>query len=137
MIFDIYINCRWKWKPCQNDSSNQCTWVWNQVSTFLSLVNKDLTVKNTDCIYNKCSLSLKGYIFWRCNFVIVYTFLWGIHYIKNKEVEFLQNKSELAILIWRHEKRALKVKILHFEFLLQVASPTFSLSKNMKSLSLK
>ena len=27
---------------------------------------------------------------------------------------------------WRHEKRALKVKILHFEFLLQVASPTFN-----------
>ena len=37
---------------------------------------------------------------------------------------------------WRHEKRALKVKILHFEFLFQVASPTFSLSKNMKSMSL-
>ena len=37
---------------------------------------------------------------------------------------------------WRHEKRALKVKILHFEFLLQVALPIFSPSKNMKSLSL-
>ena len=30
---------------------------------------------------------------------------------------------------WRHEKRALKVKILHFEFLLLMASPKFSLSK--------
>ena len=31
---------------------------------------------------------------------------------------------------------ALKVKILHLELLLPVASPTFSQSKNMKSLSL-
>ena len=30
---------------------------------------------------------------------------------------------------WRHEKKALKVKILHFKFLFQVALPTFSLSK--------
>ena len=34
------------------------------------------------------------------------------------------------------EKMALKVKILHFELLLLVASPTFSLFKNIKSLSL-
>ena len=34
------------------------------------------------------------------------------------------------------KKTALKVKIWHFEFLLQVASSIFSLSKNMKSFSL-
>ena len=39
--FDIYINERWKWIPCPNDSSKP-----NHVSTFLSLVNKDLPVKN-------------------------------------------------------------------------------------------
>ena len=47
-----------------------------------------------------------------------------------------KNDKNKYIYDWRHEKRALKVKILHFEFLLQVASPIFSLSKNMKSLSL-
>ena len=41
------------------------------------------------CIYNKYSLSLKGFRFRRCNFVKVYTSLRGIHCIKNQAVEFL------------------------------------------------
>ena len=45
-------------------------------------------------------------------------------------------KVHCNIYDWRHEKRALKVKILHFEFLPQVALAIFSLSKNMKSVSL-
>ena len=84
-------------------AANQCTSVWNQVSTFLSLVNKDLPVKNIVFTTNihylwKGTLSLKGYRSRRCNFVKVYTSLWGIHCIKNQEVEYLQNKSDLAIL---------------------------------------
>ena len=43
-------------------------------------------------------LSLKGYRFRRCNFVEVFTSLWGIHCIKNQKVEFLQNTSDLTIL---------------------------------------
>ena len=53
--------------------------------------------------YNKYSLSLKGYKFRICNFFKVYSFLRGNHCIKNLEVEFLQNKSDLAIFkyaIW-------------------------------------
>ena len=57
-----------------------------------------------------------------------------MHLIKFNGLEI--NSDISLIYDWRHEKRALKVKSLHFEFLLQVASPTFSLFKNMKSLSL-
>ena len=32
--------------------ANQCTWLRNQVSSFLSLVNKDLRVKNIEFITN-------------------------------------------------------------------------------------
>ena len=31
------------------------------------------------------------------NYVKVYISLWGIHCIKNQDVEFLQNKSDVAI----------------------------------------
>ena len=37
-------------------------------------------------------------IFRGCNFVKVYTSLLGIYSVKNQEVEFLQNKWDLAIL---------------------------------------
>ena len=43
--------------------SNQHMWVRNHVSIFLSIVNKDLQVIIKYCMYNKYSLSLKGYRF--------------------------------------------------------------------------
>ena len=59
-------------KTVKKTVANQCMWVRNQVSTFLSLVDKELPV---NCFYNKYSLSLKGYIIQRCNFVKVFTSL--------------------------------------------------------------
>ena len=44
--FDIYITYEENENSVKTTVANQCTWVRNHVSTFLSIVNKDLPVKN-------------------------------------------------------------------------------------------
>ena len=41
--------------------------------------------------------SVRGYKIMCLPFFCLYIFLWGIHCMKNQEVDFLQNKSNLVI----------------------------------------
>ena len=63
-----------KMKTCQNDSSKP-VYVGTKSHVYLSVAYKSRPTFKKYCIYNKYSLSLKGYRFRRCYFVKVYASL--------------------------------------------------------------